>query len=188
MVARELPDAVIVATGSRLKMPPIEGADRASNIVHAADVLAGKSTTGQRVVVYDWLADWIGAGVAEKLAAEGVHVRIAVNGLAPAMAIQSYVRDVHLANLHKAGIESMPMMRLYGIDGSTVYFLHTAAQAPVVLEDIDTVVLACPNEPNDELGEELRPLVGELHLIGDCLAPRTAEEAVFEGLKVAMTL
>jgi hypothetical protein len=188
MVARELPDAVIVATGSRLKMPPIEGADRASNIVHAADVLAGKSTTGQRVVVYDWLADWIGAGVAEKLAAEGVHVRIAVNGLAPAMAIQNYVRDVHLANLHKAGIESMPMMRLYGIDGSTVYFLHTAAQVPVVLEDIDTVVLACPNEPNDGLGEELRPMVNELHLIGDCLAPRTAEEAVFEGLKVAMTL
>ena len=59
---------------------------------------------------------------------------------------------------------------------------------PVVLEDVDTVVLACPNEPNDELAEELRPLVGELHLIGDCLAPRTAEEAVFEGLKVAAAL
>jgi 2,4-dienoyl-CoA reductase-like NADH-dependent reductase (Old Yellow Enzyme family) len=188
LVAREPPDALILATGSRLKMPAIEGADRASNIVHAADVLAGKARTGSRVVVYDWLADWIGAGVAEKLAAEGAHVRIAVNGLAPAAAIQNYVRDVHLANLHKAGVEILPMMRLFGIDGSTVYFLHTAAQVPVILEDIDTVVLACPNEPNDELGEELRPLVGELHLIGDCLAPRTAEEAVFEGLKVAMTL
>lgn len=188
LVARERPDALILATGSRLKMPTIEGADKATNIVHAADVLAGRARTGSRVVVYDWLADWIGAGVAEKLAAEGVHVRIAVNGLAPAAAIQNYVRDVHLASLHKAGVESLPMMRLFGVDGSTAYFLHTAAQVPVVLEDVDTVVLACPNEPNDELAEELRPLVGELHLIGDCLAPRTAEEAVFEGLKVAAAL
>jgi hypothetical protein len=30
--------------------------------------------------------------------------------------------------------------------------------------------------------------VNEVYLIGDCLAPRTAEEAVFEGLKVAMAL
>jgi 2,4-dienoyl-CoA reductase-like NADH-dependent reductase (Old Yellow Enzyme family) len=188
LVIRERPDVVVLATGSRLKMPQIEGADVASNIVHAADVLAGRATTGSRIVVYDWLADWVGAGVAEKLACEGAHVRIAVNGLAPAMAIQTYVRDVHLANLHKAGVESLPMMRLFGIDGSTVYFLHTAAQQPVILEDVDTLVLACPNEPNDDLAEELRPLVDELHLIGDCLAPRTAEEAVFEGLKIAMVL
>jgi 2,4-dienoyl-CoA reductase-like NADH-dependent reductase (Old Yellow Enzyme family) len=188
LVARERPDVVVLATGSRLKMPHIEGAELASNIVHAAEVLAGKVKTGSRVVVYDWLADWVGAGVAEKLASEGAHVRIAVNGLAPAMAIQSYVRDVHLANLHKAGIETLPMMRLFGIDGSSVYFLHTAAQVPVVLEDVDTLVLACPNEPDDDLGEEIRPLVNEVYLIGDCLAPRTAEEAVFEGLKVAMAL
>jgi hypothetical protein len=30
--------------------------------------------------------------------------------------------------------------------------------------------------------------VPELYLVGDCLAPRTAEEAVFEGLKAAMAL
>ncbi len=28
----------------------------------------------------------------------------------------------------------------------------------------------------------------ELHLAGDCLAPRTAEEAVLEGLKVGCAL
>ena len=29
---------------------------------------------------------------------------------------------------------------------------------------------------------------GELHRIGDCVAPRTAEEAVLEGLKVGAAL
>ncbi len=188
LIARESCDVLVLATGSRLRVPAIEGAELATNVVHAVDVLAGKARTGARVVVYDWLADWIGAGVAEKLAAEGAYVRIAVNGLAPAAAIQNYVRDVHLAALHKAGVEILPMMRLFGVDGSSAYFIHTAAQVPVVINDIDTVVLACPNEPNDELAGALRPLVGELHLIGDCLAPRTAEEAVFEGLKVAMAI
>jgi hypothetical protein len=36
----------------------------------------------------------------------------------------------------------------------------------------------------DTLGAELQGLV-EFRRIGDCLAPRTAEEAIYEGLKVA---
>ena len=57
-----------------------------------------------------------------------------------------------------------------------------------MLEGADTLVLALGHEPvselADALGEEGMDWRGELHLIGDCLAPRTAEEAVFEGLKV----
>jgi hypothetical protein len=37
----------------------------------------------------------------------------------------------------------------------------------------------------DGLADELESWGGEVHMIGDCLTPRTAEEAVFEGLKVA---
>jgi NADPH-dependent 2,4-dienoyl-CoA reductase/sulfur reductase-like enzyme len=188
VAAAERPDAVIVATGSRLMMPPMEGAADGANIVHAADVLAGKVKTGNRVVIYDWLADWIGSGVAEKLGQEGVHVRLAVNGVCPAVNIQNYIRDVYIAKLYRLGVTVLPMMRLFGIEGRTAYFLHTAAQEPVVLEDVDTLVLACPNTPEDSLARELEPLVEEIHLIGDSLAPRTAEEAVFEGLKAGMAV
>ena len=54
----------------------------------------GQAKTGASVVIYDWLADWIGAGIAEKLAQDGAHVRLAVNGICPAANIQNYVRDV----------------------------------------------------------------------------------------------
>ena len=127
-----------------------------------------------------------GLGIAEKLASEGVHVRLAVNGIAAGVAIQNYTRDAHLARLHRLGVEILPMMRLYGADASTAYFLHTAAQEPVVLEDVDTIVFACPNAPDDSLTEATRSF--EHYLIGDCLAPRTAEEAVFEGLKAGMAV
>jgi 2,4-dienoyl-CoA reductase-like NADH-dependent reductase (Old Yellow Enzyme family) len=188
LVAAEGPDAVILATGSRPHAPPIEGGERASNIVHACEILTGQAATGANVVIYDWLADWIGAGVAEKLAQDGVHVRLAVNGICPAVNIQNYIRDVYIAKLHRLGVTVLPMMRLFGIDGTTAYFLHTAAQEAVVLENVDTLVLAYPNAPEDSLATQLQPFAADLQIIGDCLAPRTAEEAVFEGLKAGMAL
>jgi 2,4-dienoyl-CoA reductase-like NADH-dependent reductase (Old Yellow Enzyme family) len=188
LVRSERPDAVIIATGSTPHLPPLEGIDAAAGIVHAAEVLAGNVQIGNNVVVYDWLADWVGAGIAEKLATEGAYVRLAVNGVCPAINIQNYVRDVYIAKLHRLGVTVLPMMRLFGVDGRTAYFLHTAAQEPVVLEDVDTIVLACPNAPLDGLAADVRAMVSEVYLIGDCLAPRTAEEAVFEGLKAGMAL
>lgn len=181
------PDAIILATGSRLQRPPLE-AGEGSDIVFAADVLAGTAETGKRVVIYDWLADWIGVGVAEKLAGEGAHVRLAVNGFTPASSIQNYVRDEYAARLFRLGVEVLPYMRLYGADGDTAYFLHTAAQEPVVLEGVDTIVLATPNAPEDALAADIRALGIPVTLIGDCLAPRTCEEAVYEGLKAAASL
>ncbi|MFL5030584.1 MAG: M24 family metallopeptidase, partial [Xanthobacteraceae bacterium] len=120
----------------------------------------------------------------EKLASEGAQVRIAVNGLSPGIAIQNYTRDAHLARLHRLGVQILPMLRLYGADGTTAYFLHTAAQDAVVLEDVDTIVLACPNAPEDSFADAVQGY--EHYRIGDCLSARTAEEAVYEGLKAGI--
>jgi 2,4-dienoyl-CoA reductase-like NADH-dependent reductase (Old Yellow Enzyme family) len=187
LIAQARPDVVILATGSVPELPRFErGAD--TQVLLAADVIAGAASTGARVVVYDWLADWIGAGVAEKLASEGARVTLAVNGLCAAASIQNYVRDATIARLHRLGVETLPFMRLYGVDGGTVFFLHTAAQESVTVAGIDTLVVATPNRPADALAGAVRTLGLELHLIGDALAPRTAEEAVFEGLAVASNL
>src|SRR5262249_52091152 len=136
----------------------------------------------------DWRADWIGVGIAEKLAAAGAHVRLAVNGVCAAIGIQNYVRDAAIARLHKAGVEMLPFMRLYGAEGDSVFFLHTAAQEPVELAGVDSLVIVGPNQPRDGLAAPARVLGIETHLIGDAMAPRTAEEAVFEALSVATSL
>jgi NADPH-dependent 2,4-dienoyl-CoA reductase/sulfur reductase-like enzyme len=186
VLAAQTPDAVILATGSRPHLPAIEG--EAAQTVHAADILAGRSSTGARVAVYDWHGEWTGAGIAERLAADGAHVRLAVNAMCAAAQVQPYVRFETVARLHKLRVEVHPWLRLYGADGRTVFFLHTAAREAVVFEDVDTLVLAVPNHPVDELAEEVRAMGIELHMIGDCLAPRTAEEAVYEGLKAGMAV
>lgn len=180
------PDTVIVATGSQPALPPMEG--EAAHLVHAVDLLAGKAKAGARVVIYDWAAAWTGIGIAEKLAREGSHVRLAVNGVCAGFTVQQYTRDEMIARLHKLGVEVLPWMRLYGADGRTAYFLHTAARDPVVLEDVDTLVLAAPNQPVDNLSPLLRARNIAHHVIGDALSPRTAEEAVYEGLKAGMAV
>jgi hypothetical protein len=82
----------------------------------------------------------------------------------------------------------IPYARLYGADGETVYLQHTASGEPIICEGVDTVVLALGHEQEAGLSDSLADWPGELHRIGDCVAPRTAEEAVLEGLKVGSAI
>jgi hypothetical protein len=82
----------------------------------------------------------------------------------------------------------IPYARLYGADSDSVYLQHTVSGEPIVCEEVETLVLAQGNRREAGLAEALADWPGELHLIGDALAPRTCEEAVLEGLKAAMAL
>ena len=82
-------------------------------------------------------------------------------------------------------VETLLEAELFGIEDRTVYFVHTPSQEILILEDVDTVVAVYPGEPNDRLATASRQIGIPTYLIGDALAPRTAEEAVFEGLKIA---
>jgi 2,4-dienoyl-CoA reductase-like NADH-dependent reductase (Old Yellow Enzyme family) len=187
LVETEKPDAVILATGAKPYRPDIEQ-DGSIQIVDAWQVLRREVKTGSRVVVADWRCDWIGPGIAELLTGEGCSVELAVNGTHAAELLPLYVRDNIAAELHRIGVRTTPYARLYGFDGGTVYMQHTVSELPILFEDVETLVLCLGHEPVDELGEMLRSLVPEVHIIGDSLAPRTAEEAVYEGLKVGAFL
>ena len=99
-----------------------------------------------------------------------------------------YVRDSWNGILHKLGVEVIPYARLYGADSDTVYFQHATSGEPIICKDADTLVLAQGHERVADLADELASYDGEVRLIGDCLSPRTAEEAVLEGLVAATAL
>jgi hypothetical protein len=98
--------------------------------------------------------------------------------------IHQYVRDQWVGELHRLNVEIIPYARLYGVDGDTVYLQHVTSAEPIIFEGVDTVVASLGHERHSELEDDLAGWSGEIHVIGDCLTPRTAEEAVFEGLKV----
>jgi pyruvate/2-oxoglutarate dehydrogenase complex dihydrolipoamide dehydrogenase (E3) component len=187
LVRREQADAVIVATGAVPRRPEIPGAETA-HVVNAWQVLREEVNVGATVLVADWRCDWIGMGVAEKLARAGCKVRLAVNGYMPGQRIQAYVRDQWAGVLHDLGVEIIPYADLYGVDGQTVYLSHVTGKEPIIIEGIETLVTSLGHEPVSTLENELSDFDGILRVIGDCMTPRTAEEAVLEGLQAGWSL
>ncbi|TSD77795.1 FAD-dependent oxidoreductase [Pseudomonas sp. KBS0710] len=186
LVVQEQPDHVIIATGAEPYWPAFEQGGELQ-VVDAWQVLRNQVTLGRSVVVVDWRCDWIGPGIAERLVRAGHHVQLAVNGTHCGENLPLYVRDQLAGELHRLGIPIIPYARLYGCDDSTVYLQHSASGEPMLLENINSLVLCQGHQSVDTLGAELAGLV-PFERIGDCLAPRTAEEAIYEGLKAAWKL
>jgi 2,4-dienoyl-CoA reductase-like NADH-dependent reductase (Old Yellow Enzyme family)/thioredoxin reductase len=187
LVEELAPDAVVVATGARPYRPPIEGEEEA-HLVDAWQVLLGEANPGARVLVADWRCDWIGMGLAEKLARDGCHVRLAVNGTQAGQNLQPYLRDHWVGKLSRLGVEVIPYARLFGTDADTAYLIHDVTHEAVVCEGVDTVVLALGHEALTDLERELAGCDLEIHLAGDCLSPRSAEEAVYEGMLAGLAV
>ncbi|URN91225.1 MAG: FAD-dependent oxidoreductase [Pseudomonas protegens] len=186
LIEREKPDHVIIATGAQPYWPNFERGGELQ-VVDAWQVLRDEVQLGRSVVVADWRCDWIGPGIAERLVRAGHQVQLAVNGTHCGESLPLYVRDQLAGELHKLAVPIIPYARLYGCDDSTVYLQHTASGEPMLLENVDSLVLCQGHQSVDDLGQQLKGLV-PFQRIGDCLAPRTVEEAIHEGLKVAWAL
>jgi pyruvate/2-oxoglutarate dehydrogenase complex dihydrolipoamide dehydrogenase (E3) component len=182
LVENERPDAVIVATGARPRHPEIMGAED-GHVVDAWQVLRDEVNVGASVVVADWRSDWIGLGLAERLARAGCRVRLAINGTMAGQTIQMYTRDHWVGVLHTLGVEIIPYTRVAGVEKGAVVLQHVTSGEPIVVDGVDTLVTTLGHEPVTDLEDSLDGWTGEVLLAGDCLAPRTAEEAVLEGLK-----
>lgn len=182
------PERILVATGGVPRWPKAMELSEDTHVTDAWSVLRGEANLGSRVVIADWRGDWVGLGLAEMLAASGRQVRLAVSAIAAGEGLQSYVRDTMLARAVRLGVEVIPYARLFGADADTVYFQHIATGEALVLEGMDSLVLAQGQEAEHGLLDALQAS-GLKHVIGlgDCLAPRSAEEAVLEGLRAGWT-
>ena len=109
-------------------------------------------------------------------------MRLAVNGITAGESLQIYTRNHYVARLYRIGVEILPHLRLFGSDGDTVYLQNTLTDEAVILEDVDTLVLSLGQQAYNPLEAPLRDAGIEAAVIGDCLLPRTAEEAVYEGM------
>jgi 2,4-dienoyl-CoA reductase-like NADH-dependent reductase (Old Yellow Enzyme family)/thioredoxin reductase len=181
LVENTNPDIVVVATGATPYRPVLE-------VLDAWQVIRGKVPPRGHTVVVDWRGDWIGIGVARLLAAKGHRVTLCVNGYAAGEALQQYVRDALLGALQRERIEVKPLVRLFGVDDDTVYLQHVLSEEMVIENDVSCVVLACGHQSVSELLTDLDDRSIRAVGIGDCLAPRTVEEAVLEGLVAGASL
>ncbi|WP_193080959.1 oxidoreductase [Brevibacterium aurantiacum] len=179
------PEHVIVATGAKQRMPHIE-IDDGAFVIGARDYLSTQPIlrTG-RVLVTDWKGDWIGLGIALRLAEARVPVTLATAANFAGAAIQQYTRTLLMSQALRAGVDFVNDARLVGVDAETGYLQSTLCE---IVHEVDgvaaTIVSGAPQSviPDLDFGS------ASVHTIGDALAPRTVEEAVFEGLEAANSL
>ena len=126
-------------------------------------------------------ADWIGLGLAEKLARDGCQVSLLVNAAMAGETLQMYTRNHYVGRLYRLGVDIVPHARLYGSDGMTMYFQNTLTNEAIIIE-ADSLLLSLGQQPVNRLEFELNDAGIETRSIGDCVLPRTAEEAVYEGM------
>ena len=152
------------------------------------DVVDGIGPAGGSVVIVDsGEADWKVLTTAERLAADGHSVRI-VGPVPMGAEIDAFSRPPLLRRLRTAGVEFCEYRSVVAIDVGTVRLRdnHTGAEYDL---DADAVVFSWFGVARDGLFHELDAVPGiEVHAIGDCLAPRRAIDAIWDGFRIGNAL
>jgi len=183
-ILAEAPDAVIVATGSHPHVPPLPGLD-GKHVVTDRDVLLGRASVGERVVLVDDVHTQQGLSVAEHLAERGHRVELISRLLYAGQDVGVTSIAPLYARLFGKGVVLTPHTELVAVEGSAVVVANTFTRAERRIEAVDTVVLSMGSRSTDALYRALKGKVAVLHAVGDCVAPRGIHQAILEGTRVA---
>jgi mycofactocin system FadH/OYE family oxidoreductase 2 len=185
------PDGVVVATGAvpsttgfssvNPLAESLAGVEQA-NVITGWDVLLDSRPVGDRVVVLDDDGSRYAAGVIEVLLDRGKRVEMVSRWHALFPGTLTTLDMPHLyRRLLSKGLAYRLNAWASAIQGSSVSIFNLYTGATETLEDVDTVVLATGAKANEELYFALRGTIENLHRIGDCLAPRKLDHAIYEG-------
>ena len=190
-VARESPDGVIIATGA---LPGRDGFSNAApltprlpgvelpHVLTPWEVLGEGCPAGGRVVVLDGDGSRYAAGTTEVLLDRGSAVDLISPhpDLFPAT-VTTLDRTFVYQRLFSKGLAYHLNSWVSEItrDSVSMYDLYSGHVA--VMEDIDTVVLVTGRIADDSLYKELKGRIARLYRIGDCVAPRSLDHAIYEG-------
>jgi dimethylamine/trimethylamine dehydrogenase len=192
---------VVVATGSHWSgeglqsstHEPIEGASASlPHVLTPEQVMEGKRPPGRRVVVYDAEGYFVGPGIAELLANEGLETQLVTS-----LEVVSPISDLTLEgpmlrqHLHERGVTAHRSVTILAVEPGRVSG-EDEFEEPWSLE-ADGIVLVTQQVSDDALYRELvagpagleASGVEAVYRIGDCMAPRMISEAIFDGHRLA---
>ena len=179
------PDAVVVATGATPKRATIPGATRVHTIWEA---LERPEQLGERVAFIEADGNWQSVATAEHLASLGKRVFLITAGGSYGWRITVYSMLAVGPRFREKGIKVMPLRSVRAVEGRTLVLEDRSTGESERLEGIDGIVAALGGLAEDGLYHALRGQVPELRMVGDCVAPRTALEAVYEGHEVGRAI
>jgi thioredoxin reductase len=185
LVAAEAPDAVVIAAGAEPVWPDLPGS-RGPNVVWAGEVMQGCQLAGEKVVVAG--TGGMGMEAALHLAQQGKKVEIVeLPGGSEADPTANFINVIvlrdYLENFDVKVCSDLVLERvLYG----KVAVRGAAGEEQTLLAE--AVVLAPPLLSRRALVDRCSGLAEEVHVVGDCRAPRVLFDAIHEGFEAALSV
>lgn len=183
LVKQLKPDVVILSTGVTPFTPEIPGLNKA-NVVQARDILESEVEVGNNVVVIG--GELVGCETAEFLAEKGKKVTVTRRGPEMASKMAPAVRTFLLDRLSASGVTLLTRVRYNKVTPQGLVLTTDDGETKTI--KADSIVLAAGAIPNRKLLEELKGEVPEIHLVGDCVEPRTIRDAIVDGFHIALKI
>ena len=174
------PDVVVVATGAVPAKPEIPGSESA-RVISVEEAMQGGVDAGKHVVLLDEDNHRQGTGAATFLAERGCKVELITRLITVAQDITAMDIAHVYQQLLTLGVVLSPRTVVKGILGRTVVVTDVFTGAERTIENVDVFVVAGINRADDGLYRLLKGKVKELLAVGDCVAPRKAIDAIFDG-------
>jgi len=194
------PDVVVVATGAgfdhtgfSINLPfrdAIPGAT-SERLLDPVQVLRDPAAIGHRVVICDDTGGIVPLGLAQLLVDRGHDVEIVTSKLhAGPEIIGTWELPWVLPPLLHAGVRITSQAYLDRVDATTATIASVWGEHEPRVVPADTIVLTQLRCSDNALHTELRgaPHEYELHAIGDCVAPREVDDAIYEGTALGREL
>ncbi len=180
-------DAVVVATGAFYEKPETvsEGISH-FNTLEALD-LEEDEVKGKAVLVIDRDYHNKAMGVAEKLSMLGAKVILFSEEVEVAYDMESINRTMAWMRLNENGVKAISKGKILRADGRNFLISHEGWERELEFDMVVVVDhMVADNKLALELEEKFPKL--EIHLVGNCLAPRKTPEAIHDGLRAALSI
>lgn len=185
LVAAEAPDEVVVAVGAEPAWPDLPGV-RSPNVLWAGDVMRGQQAAGHRIVVAG--AGGMGLEAALHLAQQGKQVAIVeLPGGSEADHTVNFVDVMVLEDQ----LEDFGVRVLTGVVLEKILYGKVAARDAAGEEQelaAESVVLAPNLRSRRAVVQKFVGVADEVHIVGDCRAPRILFDAIHEGFEAALEM
>ena len=171
------PDVVVLATGSVPVYPEIDGIDSAL-VISIDEALNGvEGTKGKKTVVVG--GGPTGCEIALHLSENGHQVTIVEMLPGLGSQLESMTKKILLQKLQENRVVFKTSCKLIRIQENGVVIAEKDGEQAAL--EADRVIFSVGNRSEDTLFNQIKSMGYETHRIGDCLEPRSAKAAIYEG-------
>ncbi len=189
LILAQKPDVVIVATGSKPNTASFSGEYGVPEVLDSWQLLSGQYPVGKKILYIDQSGGRQGGSTVEWLADQNKDIEMVTSD--PFIGVElAPIGELNLMRqrLLKKGVVFTQEVQVVEMSRHKVTAREIFSNRIIIFEGHDTVVIDAGNVVEDSLYHQLKGKVSELYRVGDAVAPRGIEMAIWEGKVVGEKL